>query len=185
MKELSLRLALAAVGVLVAASLPTAAASADDVHHHTFTQSAEYFDATDRNGRFTAQANMHAGYTIPMPWSFRISPQIQAIATSNMNCTAGHHQLPYSDSHPSVPVDYHWHSTVQGNQVDNTKYDLWGNCTFRVQVGGNPGTANLRFQFHYSMFCAPCGRLTARELEEGFSTELEIMRDDTQRTTVA
>lgn len=163
--------------------LSTAVANADDQHYHTFTQSAEYFDATDRNGRFTAQANMHSGYTIPMAWSFRVAPAVQAIATSSMNCTAGHHQLSYSDSHPNVPVDYHWHSTVQGNKVNNTKYDLWGNCTFRVQVGGNPGTANLKFEFHYSMFCAPCGSVAAAAREPGLSIELDVVYDDTRVRT--
>jgi hypothetical protein len=145
-----------AVTLLLAAAPPASAA-----HQHVFTQSSEYFEATDSNGRFTAQANMHSGWVVTMPWSFQISPAVQAIAVSPMNCTAGHNQLPYSDNHPNIPVSYHWHSSVPGNKVDNTNYDLWGNCTFRVNVGGRPGSANLKFQFHYSMFCGPCGPKSA------------------------
>lgn len=170
MRKLSRKLIAIASSALAAITLLAGTASAD--HYHTFTQSAEYFEATDNNGHFTAQANMHAGYAVPMPWSFRISAAVQAIATSTMNCTAGHNQLSYSDSHPNIQVDYHWHSTVQGNLVKNIKYDLWGNCTFRVQVGGRPGTANLNFQFHYSMFCGPCGRS-----DGGFHSELEVVPD--------
>lgn len=154
-KSLTLKLMIALSSAMTLVLISAESASAE--HYHTFTQSSEYFDQTDRNGRFTAQANMHSGWVVPMAWSFTVSPAVQAIASSPMNCTAGHHQLPYSDTHNNIPVDYRWHSTVPGNKVDNTRYDLWGNCTFSVNVGGRPGTANLSFQFHYSMFCGPCG----------------------------
>jgi len=78
---------IAIVSALAAVTLSAGTASAD--HYHTFTQGAEYFEATDNNGHFTAQANMHAGYVVPMPWSFRVSGAVQSIATSTMNCTAG------------------------------------------------------------------------------------------------
>ncbi|SDH20319.1 hypothetical protein SAMN05216553_117194 [Lentzea fradiae] len=180
MRKTGLDLIATAIAALLALALLPGTANA--AHHHTFTQSAEYFDATDSNGRFTAQVNMHSAMVVPMPWSFRVSPKVQAIATSNMNCRAGHSQLSYSDSHPNVPVDYHWHSTVQGNRVDNSKYDLWGNCTFRVQVGGKPGTANLKFEFHYTLFCGPCGR-SEQNGAEGFGSELTIVPDS--RATVS
>jgi hypothetical protein len=142
-----------------AALLLTHSQVAFAAHHHVFTQQSPSFDATDSNGRFTGQANMSvsAGRATTMAWSFRISPKVQAIATSPMDCRAGHNKLPYSDFHGGVPVDYFWHSTVQGNVIDNTNYTLYGNCTFRVVAGGRPGTANLSFQFHYSLFCGPCG----------------------------
>jgi hypothetical protein len=116
-----------------------------------------------------------------MAWSFQISPAVQAIATSTMNCRAGHNQLPYSDAHDNIPVDYLWHSSVPGNKRDNTNYDLWGSCTFKVNSGGRPGTANLSFKFHYYMFCGPCGpKPTSREEAAGGSpmtSEVDITYD--------
>ena len=148
----------------------TGVAAAD--HYFPFTPANTTSDDSDRNGRFTGQAQTNPGHPVPMAWSFRISPAVQAIATSPMDCTAGHMQLNYHDTHAAVPVDYFWHSTVPGNQSDNTKYDLYGNCTFRVQ---GPGTANLKFVFHYSMFCGPCG--PAGATPAGFSSRLDIAYD--------
>lgn len=154
-------------------SVTVGVASAD--HYFTFTQAHTTFDDSDRNGRFTGQAQTNPGHAVPMAWSFRISPAVQAIATSPMDCSAGHMQLNYHDNHPAVPVDYFWHSTVQGNQSNNTKYDLYGNCTFRVQ---GPGTANLKFVFHYSMFCGPCGPASfAASDPGGYSSTMEIAYD--------
>jgi hypothetical protein len=113
-----------------------------------FTTSDPNYSITDRNGTFTGQVTW-AGADLPMAWSFRVSPQVQAIATTPMTCEAGHMQLPYSDKHV-VPVDYQWHSTVRGHAT-NTDYVLYGSCQFGVNVGGRAGTAVLRFHFDYQM----------------------------------
>jgi hypothetical protein len=144
-------------------------------HYFTFTQSNTTFDETDAHGRFTGQALTKPGQAVPMSWSFRVAPAVQAIAVGPMNCTAGHMQLPYHDSHDNIPVDYFWHSTVQGNRSDNTKYDLYGSCTFKVK---NNGTANLRFVFHYSLFCGPCGNLQASDGDGGFFATLDVAAAD-------
>ncbi|MFE3175668.1 hypothetical protein ACFXPA_23745 [Amycolatopsis sp. NPDC059090] len=160
-----------AVGAVVAAALALAAGQASADHYHTFTQDNTTFDATDANGRFTGQAVTFPGRAVPMAWSFRISPAVQAIAVSSMNCTAGHMQLPYHDAHSNIPVDYFWHSTVQGNKSDNTPYDLYGSCVFKVK---NNGTANLKFTFHYLMLCGPCGPRPEASPEQRLSTRLDI-----------
>lgn len=161
------------VGALVCSlaliGLSATPASAD--HSFTFTQSNTTFDDSDSNGRFTGQAITRPGSAVPMAWSFRISPAVQAIAASSMNCTAGHMQLPYHDTHNNVGVDYFWHSTVPGNQSNNTLYDLYGNCTFRVV---NNGTANLKFVFHYSMFCGPCGAGASVQEWNRLTTRLDV-----------
>ncbi|MGW6244371.1 hypothetical protein [Streptomyces roseolus] len=120
---------------------------------HTFKMSAPYYKKTDANGTFTGQVNMAGtvGQPATMAWSFRTSPTVQAMATGKMTCKAGHMQLPYHDSHSNVAVDYFWHSSVKNNRR-NKDYTLWGNCTFRVKVGGRTGTANLGFNFRYSLF---------------------------------
>ncbi|OIK08249.1 hypothetical protein BIV23_00475 [Streptomyces monashensis] len=60
-------------------------------------------------------------------------------------------QLPYSDNHKDIAVNYFWHSSVPNNRR-NKNYTLYGNCTFRVKVGDKAGTANLGFTFNYSLF---------------------------------
>jgi hypothetical protein len=162
-------LAAVAAVIVIAMGLLVTPASAD--HNFTFTQANTTFDATDSNGRFTGRAVTNPGQAVPMAWSFRISPQVQAIATSAMDCTAGHMQLNYHDGHPGVPVDYVWHSTVPGNQSNNTQYTLYGSCSFRVVNNGN---ANLRFSFHYSMFCGPCGLPRSDPGRNELSTSFEI-----------
>ncbi|MFD7454216.1 hypothetical protein [Kitasatospora sp. NPDC059827] len=120
---------------------------------HTFKMSAPSYNRTDANGTFDGQVNMAGtvGRPAPMAWSFTTSPAIRAIATGKMDCTAGHQQLRYSDSHRGVPVDYHWHSTVPDN-LRGKDYTLYGNCTFPVKVKGRAGKANLGFRFNYNLF---------------------------------
>ncbi|MEV6899068.1 hypothetical protein [Amycolatopsis sp. NPDC051372] len=155
--------------MLIFTELTAGSASAD--FYFTFTTDHRSFDASDSNGRFTGLADTRPMNSVPMAWSFRISPAVQAIAASPMDCTAGHMQLTYHDSHRGVPVDYVWHSTVPGNMSDNTKYTLYGYCTFKVK---NSGTANLKFVFEYSMFCGPCGPRPSTHPERNFSTRFDI-----------
>lgn len=97
-----------------------------------------------------------------------------------MACKAGHMQLAYHDNHPSVAPNYFWHSSVPNNRR-NKDYTLCGNCTFRVKVGGRPGTANLGFRFNYSLFdgispsSAPQSESTAEDT--AFSSGLDIAYD--------
>jgi hypothetical protein len=114
-----------------------------------FTASDQYYGLTDRNGTFTGQVTWTAP-GLPVAWSFRVSPQVRAIATTPMTCEAGHMQLPYHDTHPSIPADYRWHSTIRGHAI-NTEYTLYGWCQFGVSVNGQTGTAVLRFHFDYQM----------------------------------
>ncbi|MEV7318702.1 hypothetical protein [Streptomyces sp. NPDC093970] len=137
----------------------------------TFKVSDPYYKKTDANGTFTGQVNMAGtvGRSAPMAWSFRTSPAVQAIATGRMTCSAGHMQSPYHDSHANVAVNYFWHSSVPDNRR-NKDYTLYGNCTFRVNVGGQTGTANLGFSFNYSLFDGITPSLTMSESADGEST---------------
>ncbi|WP_258906374.1 hypothetical protein [Actinokineospora sp. UTMC 2448] len=152
------------VGAFVMVATLVAPANASGQFYHTFTTANPYFQSTDGRGTFTAQARTKPGYAVPLAWSWQIAPSLQAIATGNMTCTAGHHQIKvYRDYHPNVPVSYLWHSSFTGSWSDNTKYDLWGECVFPVYSGGRPGTARVSFVFHYSLFCGPCGLTSESE----------------------
>lgn len=119
-----------------------------------------------------------------MAWSFRIAPAVQAIATSPMNCEAGHLQLSYHDKHIGVPVSYFWHSTVRGHSY-NRSYTLWGSCTFKVNVNGKPGSAVLNFRFNYSIVRSATDPVSIDVLPltsedsnaEAFESELDIILD--------
>jgi hypothetical protein len=154
MRRQHLRIFLVAtIAVLALLSPPNTgvgrAASAGEINGRMiFTASDINYSITDSNGTFTGQVTW-GGAGHPMAWSFRVSPQVRAIATTPMTCEAGHVQLPYSDKHV-VPVDYMWHSTVRGHAT-NTDYVLYGSCEFDVNVGGRTGTAILRFNFDYQM----------------------------------
>lgn len=56
--------------------------------HHFYINSPA-FSVTDRNGTFNAQVNYDAPGHPPLAWSYNIAPQVEAIATSPMTCTAG------------------------------------------------------------------------------------------------
>ncbi|MEU6275366.1 hypothetical protein ABZ871_23580 [Streptomyces populi] len=74
-------------------------------------------------------------------------------------------QLPYHDRHANVGVDYFWHSSVPNNRR-NKDYTLYGNCTFRVNVGGRTGTANLGFSFNYALFDGITPSLTTQDADD-------------------
>ncbi|MFG3496962.1 hypothetical protein [Streptomyces sp. NPDC047928] len=177
--------AIGSAALAAALLVPTAPAHAGvQQAKHVFKMSAPYYEKTDSNGKFTGQVNMAAtvGKPATMAWSFRTSPKVQAIATGKMTCKAGHMQLPYHDSHSNVAVDYFWHSSVKNN-VRNKDYTLYGNCTFRVKVGGKTGTANLGFRFNYSLFdgiskMAPRDEATPpASTDDEFGSDLEITYD--------
>ena len=113
-----------------------------------FTRIDTYYELTDRNGTFSAQVAWASAQNT-VYWSFRPSPAVRAIATGPMDCTAGHLEFPgYHDQHLGLPVDYRWHSTVQGSFF-NVDYTLWGTCSFPVQANGQAGQAVLNFHFNY------------------------------------
>lgn len=102
----------------------------------------------DRNGHFQARVT-YGEPGLPMAWRFRLTPAVQSIAVTPMDCTAGRMEGDYHDHHV-VPTDYSWHSTVRGH-VHNGDYVLWGRCTFGVNVGGKLGKADLGFRFNYGI----------------------------------
>ncbi|MFE9259254.1 hypothetical protein [Streptomyces sp. NPDC006879] len=169
----------AALAALVCASAVPAHAGVQQAKH-VFKVSAPYYKKTDSNGTFTGQTDVAKSVPATMAWSFRVSPKVQAIATGNMTCKAGHMQLPYHDAHSGVAVGYFWHSSVKNNRL-NKDYTLYGNCNFRVNVGGKTGTANLGFRFNYSLVNGISKRSApeaeAPSADDAFSTELDIAYD--------
>ena len=129
-------------------ALAPRAAAGELAEEKVFTKLETYFSATDRNGTFTAKVEWASAQNT-LAWSFRPSPAVRAIASGPMNCQAGHLQLPgYHDSHSGIPVDYFWHSSVQGSFF-NVDYTLYGSCTFPVLDNGRAGRAVLSFRFNY------------------------------------
>ncbi|MFB7669006.1 hypothetical protein ACFC1R_34690 [Kitasatospora sp. NPDC056138] len=98
---------------------------------------------TDRNGTFNVRYN--CGYN-NVNWGYNVSPAVVAIAVSNMQETGvpwykGSQFLGKNSPH-NVPVDYFLHGTQGGvNSADLLHW--YDTMTFRVNAGGNPGTANL------------------------------------------
>jgi len=129
-------------------ALAPAAHAGELAAEKVFTKLDTYFEATDSNGTFTAKVAWASAQNT-VAWSFRPSPAVRAIASGPMDCQAGHLQLPgYHDNHSGIPVDYFWHSSVQGSFF-NRDYTLWGNCSFPVLSNGRAGHAVLSFRFHY------------------------------------
>jgi hypothetical protein len=178
------RLFLCALVALVAWGTATTAAGADVIHGEKhFSGSDRAFSATDRNGTFNAQTYYQnepppeIGQFAGVAWSFQIAPQVQAIAISPMDCTAGiipDARAPYHDFHPGLPVDYLWHSSTPTVNFAPASYQLWGNCTFRVSVGGNTGTANLGLTFHFDI---ADGLPTTVPDGEAYASQLNVTYD--------
>ncbi|WP_267595189.1 hypothetical protein [Carbonactinospora thermoautotrophica] len=146
------------------------------------------YQGSDRNGTFSAQVTFRISgtYANPMAWGFKVKPALQAMATSNMNCTANQFKrgrpTGYTDTHRNIPVSYHWHSTVPRNSFA-ADYQLGGMYTFRVNVGGHPGTANLRRVFNYILEGDNLMRHASEETEKPYTSELVIEYDDQSANT--
>jgi hypothetical protein len=166
--------------VAVSAASP---ALADGRYEKYFSFESSTFSATDRYGSFNAQVSIFSvGH--PMAWSFRLAPQLQAIATTPMTCTAqgwDSNYLPtgYFDRHVDIPVDYLWHSTIRNEPWDQDR-TLTGSCVFRVNP---PGTATVSWQFNYEisqrgLVCSPnCPRVPARDADGAFESAYSVAYD--------
>lgn len=92
MNHLCAKLFSVAAGVLALFILSaTPASTAQGEYYWGFTQDKEYFEQTDRNGRFTAQAPKD--WVVTMAWSFQISPAQIRTLTSRL-ATSGTRQCP-------------------------------------------------------------------------------------------
>ncbi len=164
------------LGVLsVTTGSAAAAAPGAPVHYFTFTRAHQSFSHDDSVGEFHAQVAVvrpFPGY--PMPWAFTIGPKLRAIATTRASCVAGGLNGRYHDTH-TVPVGYVWHSTVRPHRTKKV-YQLWGHCTFGVQVGGRPGTAHVGFTFNYAIDPSSGFRAEPQADAESLQTTLRIDR---------
>jgi hypothetical protein len=98
---------------------------------------------TDRNGRFDVRYNCRVD---KVNWRFKVSRKLVAIADGNMKETGmvwytGTRKLGQNSNH-DVPVDYPLHGT-QGGMKDGDILHWHDTLIFRVNVGGNTGTAHL------------------------------------------
>lgn len=140
-----------------AAAEATQAPSLEGRFEFSGLDTERYFEMSDGHGTFTGQTSYvdqsspEFGQSVTMAWSYRVSPDLQAIATTPMNCATDVDQVRnYHDYHPNVPVDYFLHSSIRGLGFSQP-YDLRGQCVFGVQVDGYPGTATLRYAFHFTV----------------------------------
>ncbi len=132
------------------ASLRPEVASPQVVHH--FYLNAPSYSRCDNNGCFNAQVTISG--KVPMAWSFRLTPKLQAIATSNVQenvgiTRSGKVDGSYHDDH-NEPADYLFHSTVPFNRVGEVN-QLFGSFVFRVNAGGRTGTAHVSTTFDYEV----------------------------------
>ncbi|MFF1903275.1 hypothetical protein [Kitasatospora sp. NPDC058218] len=145
------RAAAVALGLIaISTGLSGSAEAAGDYGSKIFSVNDPFFLASDSNGRFSAQVSYGNGN--PVAFSFVLSPPLIAIATSSMNCTAWQFRDGAStgtvDNHANIPAGYYWHWTFPTNYI-GFNMEASGNCTFKVNSGGVPGTANVRFVFRY------------------------------------
>ncbi|MER5908519.1 hypothetical protein ABZW44_42255 [Streptomyces mirabilis] len=132
------------------------ASAATSEYYKTFTSGANYLTKSDTNGTLNAQVTWPTTNK-PLAWSFDISRALERTATGNMRCTARVPSFPnYNDDHPSIPVDYKWHSTVPGQHRLNTSYwyVLNAQCKFPSTVNGTRGTTTVTLKFNYKMSSA-------------------------------
>jgi hypothetical protein len=142
-----------ATGHLTSAPKPSAgtceaaATPDDDFGTKTFISSAPSYSKTDANSTFNAQTNFVPG--LPTAFSFQVSPALVAVATGAVSAaTAARTPSNCSYNKPGVPVDYffHWSCSKQTADVD---YRFDGTWTFPISVGGQSGTATIRWKFDY------------------------------------
>jgi hypothetical protein len=131
---------------------PAAAQAPQDDHGtKTFTSKAPYYSSTDKNSTFTAQTNFVA--SLPTAFSFKINPALAAVAISPAT-TAKATRTPPNCTYnkvPPQPVDYIFHWSCSG-QAAEVEYRLDGTWVFRVEIGGQTGTATINWKFDYVIY---------------------------------
>lgn len=113
----------------------------------TFTSSSPWYNATDANSSFTAQATFTAG--IPIAFGFKISPALQAIAAGPTTTALATRTPPNcSYSKPGVSVSYLFHWSCRSHTPE-TSYRINGTWQFPV---ANRGTARVTWVFNYIIY---------------------------------
>lgn len=124
-------------------------------YEYSFNELNVTYIDSDNNGTFTGQMSGY-GSANPqwrMAWSFKLSPYLMSISSGLQSCKAGlmkdGQPTGYWDEHPNIPIDYTWHSSIQG--IDKgPSYMLGGYCTFPVVVAGKAGKAVVKVRFAFS-----------------------------------
>jgi hypothetical protein len=110
---------------------------------------------TDSNGSWTFQ---HRCGGTTGPWGYQINAGLCAIAISpvsesGMQWTRNGRRMPRQAPHPNVFCRYQFHGTYNPeHDFDVISYN--DHFTFRVEVGGQTGTANL--DIHGTFYSAKC-----------------------------
>ncbi|WP_156910279.1 hypothetical protein [Nocardia mangyaensis] len=143
--------ALSAVSAALLASAPGAAAQPG---HYDFHPNDTRYRYEGKHGTFTGDAvyarqDPRGGNRLI--WSLRLSPYVQNMVQGPMSCGAAVvGKSGYHDSHPSIPADYFWHSTITGLQLDRT-YTLAARCDFTANNGHTTAPGNVQYTVEFTL----------------------------------
>lgn len=116
-----------------------------------FTPQSTTYYATDSQGHFQSQA-FYGSSDVRVGWQFQLSPYLQSIATGPVTAHSSvfrdKTRTSYDYYKTGAPANYGFHSVIPGNN-NYHQYQLGGVYTFRVNVGGHPGTATVNTTFNY------------------------------------
>ncbi|GAB3926203.1 hypothetical protein GCM10029976_020530 [Kribbella albertanoniae] len=122
----------------------------DDFGSKVFTSKAPTYHKSDTNSTFDAQTNFVAG--LPTAFGFKVSQALIKVAISPVSVANATRTPPNcSYNKPGVSVDYlfHWSCSKQEAEVD---YRFTGKWVFRVNIGGQTGTATISWKFDYIIY---------------------------------
>lgn len=122
----------------------------DDFGSKTFTSQAPTYTKTDANSTFNAQTNFVAG--LPTAFGFKVSPALVAAAISPVTTATATRTPPnctYNKPGVEVAYPFHWSCSRQSAEV---AYHFAGKWVFRVEIGGQTGTATINWKFDYIIY---------------------------------
>jgi hypothetical protein len=128
------------------------------VFSHHFTISSVNCKGVDSDGTFNGQITFTGNW--PMAWGYTINQAnpYAAAATSSVKEAADYYNTStkkritsYHDSHPSEPIDYHFHSATPVND-GGVGYQLDILFTWKFRTAHTSGTAQLYVTFNYTAY---------------------------------
>lgn len=125
----------------------SAAAAAEISGYKTFTLDSPSFSKSNSHGKFDAQVT-YSNSKLPVAFGFKLSAGLRAIATGTVTAKGARAPGNCSYSKKSVAASYSFHWSCP-THAKNKRYDWAGSYVFRVNVGGNNGTATVTNRFGY------------------------------------
>lgn len=135
------------VEVATPGGLTVSAAAAQLSGYKTFTLDSPAFSKSNSHGKFTAQVT-YSNSNFPVAFGFKLSAGLRAIATGSVTAKGSRAPGNCAYSKVGVGASYHFHWSCP-KHTKNNRYDWAGTYTFRVNVGGNTGTATVANRFGY------------------------------------